>query len=120
MQMAIRVGFIGASGFTGAELMRFIHIPHPEFELGLATGDTMAGSRAVDLYPASTGYLSLRHSAFQAGRRHRARPGVPRASPYDGLDGPAPQLVGIGGMRGRPAAAYRLKDAAHYSNTLNE
>ncbi|MGI9604339.1 MAG: N-acetyl-gamma-glutamyl-phosphate reductase [Acidimicrobiales bacterium] len=44
------VGIIGASGFTGAELLRLI-AGHPHFELTVATGATQAGSRIGDLYP---------------------------------------------------------------------
>ncbi len=36
------VGIVGASGYTGAELMRLLH-GHPNFELKVATGDSQAG-----------------------------------------------------------------------------
>jgi hypothetical protein len=45
-----RVGIIGASGYTGAELLRLC-AQHPEFEVVYATGDTQAGSLASVLYP---------------------------------------------------------------------
>ena len=45
-----RVGIVGASGYTGAELMRLI-AGHPDLRLGLATGDSMAGRSIADLYP---------------------------------------------------------------------
>src|SRR5690242_7682953 len=48
--MAVRVGIIGASGFTGAELLRLI-AGHPDLELVVATGDSQAGSAVGDLYP---------------------------------------------------------------------
>jgi N-acetyl-gamma-glutamyl-phosphate reductase len=46
----IAVGIIGASGFTGAELLR-ICANHPSFEVVVATGDTQVGNRVADLYP---------------------------------------------------------------------
>ena len=46
----ISVGIIGASGFTGAELLR-ICAAHPHFEVKYATGDTQAGTLARSLYP---------------------------------------------------------------------
>ena len=46
----LRVGIIGASGYTGAELMRLV-AGHPHLELVVATGDTQAGTRVADLYP---------------------------------------------------------------------
>jgi N-acetyl-gamma-glutamyl-phosphate reductase len=45
-----RIGIIGASGYTGAELMRLC-ASHPEFEVAFATGDSQAGTRVADLYP---------------------------------------------------------------------
>ena len=47
---AVRVGIIGASGYTGAELLRSVRRP-PDLEAVLATGDTQAGTPAADLYP---------------------------------------------------------------------
>lgn len=45
-----RVGVIGASGYTGAELLRLLH-GHPNLDLVVATGDSKAGTRIADLYP---------------------------------------------------------------------
>lgn len=46
----IEVGIIGASGFTGAELLRLC-AQHPELRVRFATGDTQAGSPVASLYP---------------------------------------------------------------------
>jgi N-acetyl-gamma-glutamyl-phosphate reductase len=46
----ISVGIIGASGSTGAELLRLC-ARHPELSVELATGDSQAGTRVADLYP---------------------------------------------------------------------
>ena len=48
--MAVRVGIYGASGYTGAELLRLC-AQHPDFEVVLATADSQVGVRAADLYP---------------------------------------------------------------------
>ncbi|MYH93318.1 MAG: N-acetyl-gamma-glutamyl-phosphate reductase [Acidimicrobiaceae bacterium] len=45
-----KVAVIGASGFTGAELLR-ICASHPGLEAVVATGDSMAGRAVADLYP---------------------------------------------------------------------
>lgn len=45
-----RVGVIGASGYTGAEMLRLLH-GHPDLDLVVATGDSKAGTRIADLYP---------------------------------------------------------------------
>tara|TARA_Y100001960_G_scaffold209664_1_gene218937 strand:+ start:914 stop:1948 length:1035 start_codon:yes stop_codon:yes gene_type:complete len=50
------IGIIGASGYTGAELLRLV-AEHPEFNLQIATGETQAGTAIRDLYPSlSTAY----------------------------------------------------------------
>lgn len=60
------VGIVGASGFTGAELLRLI-AQHPEFELSVATGDTQAGTNVADLYPSLRGaYPDLTFSPYEA------------------------------------------------------
>ncbi|MEO8363056.1 MAG: N-acetyl-gamma-glutamyl-phosphate reductase [Ilumatobacteraceae bacterium] len=44
------VGIVGASGYTGVELLRLC-AQHPQFNVVYATGDTQAGSLASALYP---------------------------------------------------------------------
>jgi N-acetyl-gamma-glutamyl-phosphate reductase len=54
-----RVGILGASGFTGAELLRLAAL-HPEIEVVLATGDSLAGQLASSVYPSlAAGYPNL-------------------------------------------------------------
>lgn len=48
--MPFSVGIVGASGYTGAELLRLL-AQHPDFDLRLATGDSKAGTALADLYP---------------------------------------------------------------------
>ena len=66
MSEQISVGIIGASGYTGAELLR-LAAQHPNFDMCLATGDSMAGRRAADLYPSLVGaYPDLVFESFDA------------------------------------------------------
>jgi N-acetyl-gamma-glutamyl-phosphate reductase len=44
------IGIIGASGYTGAELLRLC-AGHPHLDVVFATGDTQAGTRVAELYP---------------------------------------------------------------------
>ena len=48
------VGIFGASGYTGAELLRLC-AGHPGFEVVLATGESSAGARVADVYPSLAG-----------------------------------------------------------------
>ena len=47
---SFKVGIVGASGYTGTELLRLID-GHPSLELAVATGDSKAGTKIADLYP---------------------------------------------------------------------
>lgn len=46
----VAAGVIGASGYTGAELLRLL-AGHPELTVAYATADTSAGARAASVYP---------------------------------------------------------------------
>jgi len=110
---SLRVGIIGASGYTGAELLRLIDA-HPRLELALATGDSMAGRRAADLYPSlAAAYPDLVFGEFDpaaAAGLDLAVLGLPHAASME----LAPQLVGEVGCLVDLSAAFRIKDAAAY------
>ena len=53
----IKVGILGASGYTGSELMRMLWY-HPEVDVQIATAATYAGTRVDELYPSFAGYYS--------------------------------------------------------------
>ncbi len=46
----LKTGVIGASGFTGAELMRLL-AGHSDLDLQVITGDSQAGTPVAELYP---------------------------------------------------------------------
>jgi N-acetyl-gamma-glutamyl-phosphate reductase len=109
----ISVGIIGASGYTGAELLRLC-ARHPDLQVELATGDTQAGTAVADLYPSlAAGYRDTRFDRYE--------PGV--ADGLDlvflGLPHGASQAI-VPELRGRVkhivdlAADFRLKDAGLY------
>lgn len=45
-----RTAILGASGYTGAELLRLLH-NHPNFEIAALTGDSQAGKEMAAVYP---------------------------------------------------------------------
>jgi len=109
----VRVGIVGASGFTGAELLRLC-AQHPDFEVVYATGDSQAGTRAADLYPS----LAARYPALVFDELD-----IERASeldvvflglPHEASLALAPQLVDVAGCVVDLSAAFRLKDPALY------
>ena len=62
--MAYRAAVVGASGYTGAELLRLL-AGHPEIEVVHVTADSNAGAKVTDLYPSLVGgYADLRYRAL--------------------------------------------------------
>ncbi len=109
----VNVGIIGASGFTGAELLR-IAARHPNFDLVYATGDSQIGIRAASLYPhLAAAYPDLTFEAFDVDRA-RSLDVVFLGLPHEASMALAPQLVGHVGCVVDLSAAYRLKDPAKY------
>lgn len=49
-EQKIRVGIIGASGYTGADALRLLS-GHPNAEIALLTGNAHAGKQLADIYP---------------------------------------------------------------------
>ena len=61
-----RVGIVGASGYTGAELLRLC-FEHPQLELVWAMGETQAGTEVADLYPSlAAAYPRTRFEPYNA------------------------------------------------------
>lgn len=109
----VSVGIVGASGFTGAELLRII-AGHPDLDVVYATGDTQAGRRVADLYPSlAAAYPSLEFERFDVDRA-RLLDLVFLGLPHEASMTTAPQLVGDVGCVVDLSAAYRLKDVGHY------
>ncbi len=48
--MSIKVGIVGATGYTGSELVRLLH-RHPEAEIDLITSETYQGKKFSDIHP---------------------------------------------------------------------
>src|SRR5215472_789866 len=46
----VKIGLLGASGYTGSELLRLL-IPHPRVEIAVLTADRRAGKTMADVFP---------------------------------------------------------------------
>ncbi len=108
-----RVGIIGASGYTGAELLRLC-AQHPEFDVVYATGDSQAGSLASGLYPSlAARFPNLVFEEFDPSRAEGLDV-VFLGLPHEASMALAPQLHGTVGCLVDLSAAFRLKDASLY------
>ena len=108
-----RIGIVGASGFTGAELLRLC-AGHPEFEVVVATGDTQAGTRLADLYPSLAGaYGDLTFDIFDPDEIDGLDL-VFLALPHGASQELVPEMVHRVGALVDLAADFRLHDASLY------
>ncbi|MET0904293.1 MAG: N-acetyl-gamma-glutamyl-phosphate reductase [Acidimicrobiales bacterium] len=109
----VDVGIVGASGFTGAELLRLC-AAHPELEVRVATGDTQAGTAVADLYPnlgAAYGELAFTpyHPAAVDGLDL-----VFLGLPHGASQTIVPELIGKIGHLVDLGADFRLQDPSLY------
>jgi N-acetyl-gamma-glutamyl-phosphate reductase len=115
----IEVGVVGASGYTGAELLRLL-AAHPDLRVRAATGDSQAGARAADLYPS----LSAAHPdlVFEPYRPERmdGLDLVFLALPHGASQAIVPELLGRVGHLVDLAADFRLHDPALYPRWYGE
>jgi N-acetyl-gamma-glutamyl-phosphate reductase len=63
-----RAGILGASGYIGAELMRYLSV-HPSVELAFATANRDAGKRVADVFPNLGGFVPLRFASAEEGEK---------------------------------------------------
>ena len=109
----ISVGIIGASGFTGAELLRICAI-HPHFEVKYATGDSQAGILARSLYPSlAATYPNLVFEEFDFAKALACDVlflGLPHEASLELV----PQLVNKVKLVVDLSAAFRLTDTSKY------
>ncbi len=115
----VQVGIVGASGFTGAELLRLC-AAHPDLHVRVATGDTQAGKRVADLYPSLAG--AYPHLVF-SGYDLDAVAGLDLVFlglPHGASQTIVPDLIGRVDHLVDLAADFRLQDASLYPQWYGE
>jgi N-acetyl-gamma-glutamyl-phosphate reductase len=113
IMLVVRVAIVGASGYTGAELLRLL-AQHPDMEVVYATGDSQAGEPAAALYPSlAVAYPELTFERFDPARV-AGLDLVFLGLPHEASMALAPSLHGRVGCLVDLSAAFRLKDATSY------
>ena len=109
----MRVGIAGASGFTGAELLRLC-AAHPEFDVVVAGADTQAGQSVAALYPSlAAAYPALSFVEVGPGDLYGLDV-VFLALPHGESQLLVPDLVDRVGLVVDLSADFRLTDPAAY------
>jgi len=115
----VSVGIVGASGYTGAELLRLCS-GHPDLDVRVATGDTQAGMDVAALYPSlAAAYPELALTSFDAA----ACAGldlVLLGLPHGASQAVVPDLMGKVGHLVDLAADFRLDDPELYPQWYGE
>ena len=117
----LSVAIVGASGFTGAELLRIL-AAHPAMAVVVATGDTQASVAVAGLYPhLGSAYPDLVFSTYEPADLAGADI-VFFALPHGASQQIIPALLdaGTGARIVDLAADFRLNDAAVYEQWYGE
>ncbi|PIE60112.1 MAG: N-acetyl-gamma-glutamyl-phosphate reductase [Desulfobulbus propionicus] len=115
----LKVGIIGASGYTGAELARII-TTHPEAELTVATSRKFDGQFLAEVFPSLRGKVDLRCENLSVKEL------VPRADffftavPHKTAMDIVPVLLDAGKKVVDLSADYRIHDQAVYEKWYQE
>jgi N-acetyl-gamma-glutamyl-phosphate reductase len=121
----LKVGIIGAGGYTGAELVRLIHT-HPELSLVMCGAREKAGKRLGEVLPSVLGVPSLAELTLESFEPEQAAELSKRidiaflALPHGASARAGKALFDAGVQVVDLSADYRLKSAATYRDTYGE
>ncbi len=111
----IRVCVVGATGFAGAEVCRFV-LGHPVFELTFATDRKAAGTPLSEVYPAFSGISDISLSAPDPDAIVSAADIAFLAVPHTASLALTPSLIERGVTVIDLSADYRIKDPHIYES----
>jgi len=111
----MRVAVIGASGYTGIELVRIL-LRHPEFEISVVTSEQRAGGAVVESLPAFQGLLDLDFEAVDPKRIADEAELAFTALPHAASAAVVKELCAAGMSVVDLSADFRLRDLATYES----
>jgi N-acetyl-gamma-glutamyl-phosphate reductase len=115
----MKVAVVGASGYTGLELLRIL-LRHPEFEIAAVTSEQRAGREVAEVFPALRGRLDLHFEAVDpaslVGRVELAFTALPHAASARAVAA----LRGAGCRVVDLSADFRIRSLATYQQWYGE
>ena len=111
----INIGIIGASGYSGSELLRFLANHPGELHVALCTSETYAGRRVDSVLPHLRGLISCEFEALNINSLKEKVDVVVLAVPHKVSMAFVPQILAQGLRVVDFSADYRLKDADTYA-----
>ncbi len=112
-QGKVRAAVVGASGYTGVELIRLL-VNHPAVEITALTSESYADSPIGDVFPSLSGLLELRCKKFDAQEVAKQSDLVFLALPHKTAMAAAVELLPLGRKVIDLSADFRLRDPAVY------
>jgi N-acetyl-gamma-glutamyl-phosphate reductase len=111
--LRVQVGVVGASGYTGAELLRLC-ADHPDFEVAVAGAESQSGKAVASVYPSLAAAYPHLEFAKVVPDDLDGLDVVFLALPHGESQRLVPDLVGRTGAIVDLAADFRLREAASY------
>ncbi|HEY8142653.1 MAG TPA: N-acetyl-gamma-glutamyl-phosphate reductase [Kofleriaceae bacterium] len=112
--MRVPVAVLGASGYTGAELLRLL-LDHPRVEIAALAAERAAGSRIDRVFPHLAGRLDLPIEAFDAERIAARAEIVFSCLPHGASAAAVAALAARGALVVDLSADFRLRDGAVFA-----
>src|SRR5574337_1397129 len=109
----IRVAVVGASGYTGVELLRLL-INHPAVEITALTSESYAGAPIDEVFPSLFGLLTLTCNKFDAREVARRADLIFLAVPHKTAMTAAVELLPLDRKSIDLSADFRFRDPAVY------
>lgn len=110
----IKVGIVGASGYSGSELLRFLANHSGKLEVALSTSETYAGQSVDSVLPNLRGFVSSKFEALDLDSLKGRVDVVVLAVPHKVAMSFVPQILEQGLRIVDFSADYRLEDAETY------
>lgn len=119
MSAKIRVAVVGATGYTGAELLRLL-LSHPSVEIAAIVGGTKAGQPIAEVLPSLAGIFEGNVEAFDAERVAAVADAAFCALPHGASAGIVSSLRDRGVKVFDLSADFRLADLDTYTEWYGE
>jgi N-acetyl-gamma-glutamyl-phosphate reductase len=115
----MKVGIIGASGYTGGELLRIL-AGHSECEVVCATSRKYDGKSVSSVNPNLEGILDMKFEDLQASDVGKKSDFVFTATPHGTSMNVVPELLGAGARVVDLSGDFRFKDVSVYEKYYNK
>ena len=115
----IKVGILGASGYTGLELIRIL-LNHPHIKIFTITSEKYSGNKISDVFPSFKGHLDLKYEALSPEEVSKKCDFVFSALPHKASMSAVPPLLKAGKKVVDLSADFRFKSSSTYKDWYKE